>query len=167
MMERVASESLKSKERTKERTKQRERKKKKKNNKNYQGPIMDTLITPTSPEERKTFLSGILESYGLTYDSKNESCRQYVYLGSEALYNQPMEIMEILAQNRFLHEYCDYERGLFLAQRQYENIRLPRDQWVYHVRRCVLQCAGYKKFPDEWPWIQQGKNTSTAKETAV
>jgi hypothetical protein len=102
---------------------------------------------------RRLELSNQLDASGLFFERDNDMCLQYVYLGVGALYNSPNEIVTIMAQNRFLNEYCDYDAGMRLARDQCANIRLPRDQWLQRVRRCVLQQAGYTKFPTIWPWL--------------
>lgn len=113
-----------------------------------------------SPEElqnsRRLELSSCLASIGLRFDAENEICQQYVYLGEAALYNNLPEIACLMAQTRFLNEYCNHDMGVKLARDQCANVRLPRDQWLQRVRRCVLQCAGYTDFPKTWPWLVPG-----------
>lgn len=114
--------------------------------------LNSTTLPMDVTSRRRSHLTGLLLAAGLTYDADNEICLQYTYLGDNALYNNPVEIVDIMSQTRFLNEYCDHEAGLRLARNQCASVRLPRDQWLQRVRRCVLKCSGYTQFPDVWPW---------------
>jgi len=104
-----------------------------------------------SIDDRRAHLMNLLTKKGLDFDTDSELCLQYIYLGNDALYS-PDKIVSLIGQNRFLNEFCDHAAGLRLARNQCASVKLPRDQWLQRVRRCVLKSSGYDDFPSVWPW---------------
>ena len=127
--------------------------------------ISDETVQSDLMSVRRSELTARLILSGLNFDPTNEVCLQYVYLGEGALYNNLDEIVTIMAQNRFLNEYCNHEAGVRLARDQCSSVRLPRDQWLQRVRRCVLHCSGYSRFPEVWPWNQNVDSIVTKTQT--
>ncbi len=108
-----------------------------------------------SPDDRRNHLIRLLAEQGLDIERDCELCNQYVYLGDDALYSAD-KIVSLIGQNRFLNEFCDHAAGLRIARNQCASIKLPRDQWLQRVRRCMLKSSGYDDFPSVWPWRHNG-----------
>ena len=114
--------------------------------------------------DRRMHLMQLIANQGLEkIEINSELCLQYIYLGSGALYS-PERIAELISQNRFLNEFCDHSAGLRLARDQCVSVKLPRDQWLQRVRRCMLRSSGYEDFPVVWPWNSEHGKTKSCDE---
>lgn len=122
-------------------------------------PIIESTIAG-----RRAQLQAALNRVGMPFNENNEIFQQFVFRGVGALYLDVDEIARIAAEDRYLHEYCDYAKGLDLARDQSRGVKLARDQWNRRVRSAVMQLKGIKAFPKPWPWIDHHEQPRPAPE---
>ena len=79
-------------------------------------------------------------------------CWNYVYNGRGSV----REAVAMTAQARYLHQYCDFDKGHQLALWRRSQMRGAVD-FRRLVNECVLETSKSKRFPTTWPWMLKNK----------
>ena len=110
-------------------------------------------------QERRDAIENALNKHKIPLDMKNELILQYIYLGEGAIILDPDLIARSLAEQRFLSNFCDVDKGIEMAKNQCVGVRVARERWVQRVKKCILEVSGYHSFPEIWPWLHEGDET--------
>jgi hypothetical protein len=96
-------------------------------------------------EELRTALAKV--QVALRFDS--------AYVRDYVLQNQGSVAMVVRRQceSKFLHDYCDFPCGFANAKATQPFTPMPREEWLYHLRLCVLRTIQRDSFPSVWPWL--------------
>lgn len=107
-------------------------------------------------EDRRSQLINALGELELTLRDDSFICHDYIENGERANIPNVHNIVQKMAQARYLHQYCNFKLGYQIAHgvMRYNGSHFPQQKWFEVVSRCVLLTTVDGKFPSEWPWLR-------------